>query len=240
MGGNRSKSPRFPDTRWSVIGRAEASDDMVREQAIAELLAIYTPALQRFLVASRRVPPDLAKDLVHDFVADKVLGRKLLHHVDQAKGKFRNYLLKAFNNFVTTKLKREYTARAMASGADVSVVEDPTSHRYTDQFDWEWVQQVVRDALDLMKADCIDRGRSDLWDIFSFRVVEPLLNAGDALDYGEVVKRLHIQTPREAMNLLATAKRCFLRHLRTAIGRYVHGSDRVDIEIADLRAIVGR
>jgi hypothetical protein len=50
---------------------------------------------------------------------------------------------------------------------------------------------------------------------------------------------LDIQTPREAMNLLANAKRSFLKHLRAAVGRYARTEEEIDAEIADLRKILG-
>jgi hypothetical protein len=99
----------LPPTRWSLVGRAAASDEQTRGAALSELLVVYMPCLRAFLVQSRRVPADLADDLL-----------------------------------------------------------------------------------------------------------------------------------REAMNLLANAKRCFHKHLRTAVGRYVGDESGIDAEIADLHRIVSR
>lgn len=237
---DHKKPSRFPDTRWSLVGRAAGSDDLARQQALAELLVIYTPALRAFLVEGRRVPADLTDDLLHDFILDKILARKLVHHATQGKGKFRNYVLKALNNYVTTKLKREYKIRAMALEIDESTIVDPTSLQIANRFDIEWVQQLVRDTLHLMELDCRERKRVDLWEIFYLRVVDPMLNDTEPADYEQLVKRFNIQTPRQAMNLLGTAKRCFNRHLRVAVGRYVSDENRIDEEIVDLREILGR
>ena len=240
MSFDRKKPSRFPETRWSLVGRAAASDELTRQQALAELLVAYLPGLRAFLVEARRVPADLADDLLHDFVADKFLARKLVHHADQGKGKFRNFILKALNNFVTTRLKREYAARALAAGVDGSVLATLASCQCDERFEQEWVQQVVRDALELMEADCRERGRSDLWEVFRLRVVDPVLHGAAPADYEQIVARLDVQTPRQAINLLANAKRCFVKHLRAAVGSYVHDEAQIDEEIADLRRIVGR
>jgi hypothetical protein len=101
------------------------------------------------------------------------------------------------------------------------------------------VQQVVRDALQMMEADCKARGRSDLWEMFRWRVVDPMLRDAEPIDYGAIVQRLGIGTPRQAMNLLATAKRAFMGHLREAVGKYVK-PNAIDGEIDDLRQIVDR
>jgi hypothetical protein len=240
MSHDRKNRSRFPDTRWSLIGQAKASDDLARHKALAELLILYTPALRTFLIKSRRAPTDLVDDLVHDFVAEKILGQKLVDHADQAKGKFRNLLLKALTNFVTTKMKREYATRARATEIDIDTIQEVASQQDIDQFNKEWVQQVVHDALGLMQADCKERNRTDLWEIFCLRIVDPMLHEKEPVTYEEIVRRYEIQTPRQAINLLVTAKRCFSRHLRTAVGRYVHKEEGIDIEITCLREIVGR
>jgi DNA-directed RNA polymerase specialized sigma24 family protein len=236
----RMKPSRFPETRWSLVGRAAASDAATRQEALAELLAAYSPALRTFLIEVRRLSPDLADDLVQEFIADKILARNILHHADRGRGKFRNFVLKALNNFTSTKLRREYAPRAVAAGLDVFALAAPADPSARDRFEQEWVQQVVRDALQLMEADCSRRGRGDLWDIFCLRVVHPMLHDAEPADYETIVRRLGIETPRQAMNLLATAKRCFEKHLRFAVGRYAGRKDQIDEEIADLREIAGR
>lgn len=240
MSPEHKKPSRFPETRWSLVGRAAASDELTRQQALSELLVRYVPGLRAFLVETRRVPADLADDLLHDFVADKVLAAKLVRKADQGRGKFRNFVLKSLSNFVTTRLRREYAARAMAAGLDEGRIASLSARRETDRFEQEWVQQVVRDAVQLMQADCHDRARSDLWEIFRLRIVEPMLHDAEPAEYDQIVRRLGIRTPRQAINLLASAKRCFLRHLRSAVGNYVSGDEKIDEEISDLRRIVGR
>jgi len=241
MPGKGMKPSRFPTTRWSLIGRVSAPDEKTRQQALTELLILYSPGLRSFLVEMRRLPPDLVDDLLQDFVADKILARNLVQHAVQGRGKFRNFLLKALNNFVSTKLKRPpYAARARAKGLDESVLAVLADKPARDRFEQKWVEQVVRDALRLMEADCKNRGRSDLWKIFRLRVVDPLLHDAEPADYERIVQELGLRAPRQAMNLLANAKRCFIKHLRSAVGRYVHDPAQIDEEIADLLRIVAR
>ncbi|MBD3291827.1 MAG: hypothetical protein GF393_02820 [Armatimonadia bacterium] len=236
----RKKPSRFPETRWSLVGRAAASDEMVRRQALADLLTVYMPGLRAFLVEARRIPTDLADDMLHGFVADKILGAQLVRHADQGRGKFRNFVLKSLNNYVTTRLRKESAARAATIGLDEALLHSCSEESGSDQFDKEWVQQVVRNAIQLMERECRDRGRSDLWEVFRLRVVEPILYDKDPIDYGTLVDRFELETPRQAMNLLASAKRCFNHHLRSAVGRYITEEAEIDHEIADLRRIAAR
>jgi hypothetical protein len=46
MSYNRRKPSRCPDTRRSLVGRVAASDELTRQQALAELLVTYAPALR--------------------------------------------------------------------------------------------------------------------------------------------------------------------------------------------------
>jgi RNA polymerase sigma-70 factor (ECF subfamily) len=232
--------PRFPDTRWSLVGRAANPDEPTRRQALAELLAAYRPGLQAFLVETRRLPADLAEDLLHDFIADKVLSLKLVHHADQGRGRFRSFLVRSLNNFVTSRLNREYAIRAKTAGLEEAETTASPPDAGTDCFEREWVKQVVRDALERMEADCRADNRADLWEIFRMRVVEPMIHDTEPVDYEHIVTRFGIQSPRQAMNLLASAKRRFVPHLRAAVGRYVANAEAIDDEIADLRKIVGR
>lgn len=231
-------SNRFPDTRWSLVGRAESADEAERQGALTELLLAYTPALKEFLSASRRVPPDLVEDLVHDFIVDKILARKILHHADQGKGKFRNLVMKALSNFASSRLRRLRPEWVSANGLDLSEIVDGTSQQEVARFDRVWVEQIVRGTLAVMKAECEQDGRTDIWEMFYARVVAPMLYGDEPTEYGALAARLRLESPRQAINLLATGKRSFLRHLRTSVGHYVEGDEQIEREISDLQEIV--
>lgn len=234
------KAQRFPDTRWSLVGRADSLDEAERHSALSELLSAYTPALREFLAASRRIPPDLVEDLVHDFIVDKIFARKLLHHADHSKGKFRNLVMKALSNFASSRLRRLRPEWVTANGLDLSEVMDGSSQPEVERFDKVWVEGVVHETLEVMRKECDEDGRPDIWEMFFGRIVAPMLYGDEPVEYGLLVERLRLESPRQAINLLATGKRSFLRHLRTAVARYVEGDERIEREIADLQAIVNR
>lgn len=234
------KTSRFPETHWSLVGRAASSEEEGRAEAVAELLEIYRPALRAFLVETRRIPPQLADDLLHDFVADRILARRILEKVDSDRGRFRNFIVKSLSNHASTRLQKVRTREAKTFELDETLLEVSASRQDTDRFDQEWVRSLVGDALGLMEEDCRARDRMDLWELLHLRVVAPILDDAEPVEYDQIVARFELESPRQAINLLATAKRAFLRHLRVAVGRYVEGETRVDEEIADLRAIVGR
>lgn len=240
MPGEYKKSMRFPHTRWSMVGRASMSDQATREEAMTELLVAYLPGLRAFLVETRRIPEDLAADLLHTFITDKILVAKLVTRADPKRGRFRNFVLKSLNNFIADKLRREYAIRAASAGLDDEFIDSIAAKPEADQFDQQWVKQVVEDTIRIMEVDCRERERDDLWRIFDLRIVGPFLRHEDPLPYDELVRAMDLGTPRQAINLLATAKRSFMRHLNTAIAKYVDSEDQIEGELAELRLIIGR
>lgn len=205
---------------------------------MAALLDIYLPALRTFLIESRHISLEQADDLLQEFVLSKLLTRKLFKHVDRSKGRFRSYIVKSLSNFVNTKIRSETSFRTVTI-LDETIDCVSEERNAIDEFDRQWVRQVVLDALQLMEADCRAKRREDLWEIFQARVAEPLLSGSSAKSYTDLVERYQIKTPRQAINLLVTAKRCFTRNLRKAISRYVRDESEIDEEIKDLLRIVG-
>lgn len=239
MNGGTKKS-RFPETQWSLVGRATQSDDAEREAAVSRLLTIYRPALRAFLVETRRIPDAMADDILHDFVADRILAKRILERVDSNRGRFRNFMVKSLSNFASTAMSREAVRSGPTIELDDTALFDAATRQDTDRFDQAWVRSLVSDALELMEQECTTSGRTDMWEVFVARAVDPILHGHEPVEYHELVERFGLKTPRQAINLLATGKRAFIRHLRVAVGRYVEGDDRVDQEITDLKAIVSR
>ena len=231
------KPSRFPNTQWSLVGRASALDDATRSAAIDAVLRTYRPGLLRFLIEARRLPRDAADDLLQDFITEKILTKHLLRFADRNRGKFRNFLLISLNHFVTSRMRRQKMKTVDLDHAD-GVAADPEEGLQC--FEREWVNQVIRSALTLMQTECMKQRRPDLWEIFRLRVAEPALHGAEPADYANLIARFNLSSPRQAINLLASSKRVFTRHLRAAIGQYVPADGDIDEEIADLRKICVR
>jgi len=176
---------------------------------------------------------------LQDFITDKILARRILDRADPERGRFRNFLAKSLSRYALTKLGKENKQQERSVNIELADLE-ASSHQDTDCFDQEWIRVVVGDALALMEEDCRERGREDLWTILRLRAIDPILQGVEPVSYDRVVAELDLATPREAINLLVTAKRCFVRNLRTAVGRYVADPEQVEREIADLREIIWR
>jgi hypothetical protein len=74
-----------------------------------------------------------------------------------------------------------------------------------------------------------------MWDIFVGRCLEPNMADENPIPYDQFIRRHGLDSPSNAFNLLHSAKRTFLRHLREVVSEYAGTSDEVDEELAYLR-----
>lgn len=254
MAGDRTKQSRragkdskpdgvFPATRWSLVERACARPDRAATEALNELLRVYCPVLKKHLVRGMRFTPHSADDFVQNFVAQKIMGKNALASASVARGRFRVFLLKTFNNFVISELRRGL-ARKRAALQDEAISLDETPDlaaagaRFQHALDLEWARQTMAVAIGRMKKECADKGRGDLWEVFSCRVLEPALEHAPLPSYETLVRRFGFQSPSQASNLLITAKRMFRRALAETVRDTVADESQVEEEIRELKAIL--
>jgi RNA polymerase sigma-70 factor (ECF subfamily) len=232
---------RFPTTSWSLVALA-GQDDEARREALGQLLARYMPALRAHLVQGKGLAPDRADDLIQDFVTAKILERDLISRADHQRGKFRTFLLTALDRFLLNQLrdlgakKRSASAAAEPLGErDGRLAAGPGP---SDAFDVAWARSMLSEALGRMRAHCEASDRMDVWDVFECRVLGPILEGTEAPDYRELVRRFGLQSPSQASNLLATAKRTFARTLRSVVAEYAGSEEEIEEELGQLREIL--
>ena len=164
---------------------------------------------------------------------------------DQQLGKFRTLLLTALDRFVKNQFRNEHAKkRAPSEGAMVAFDEQhqglPAGQRPSDAFDLAWARGVVAEALCQMQAECEALDRQDLWGVFQCRVVGPILDGAPPVDYKQLVERFGFQSPTQASNALTTAKRMYIRALRSAVGQYTQDEQEIESEIKELKEILAR
>jgi RNA polymerase sigma-70 factor (ECF subfamily) len=233
----------FPNTQWSLVARACAVPDQAASHALNELLRMYCPVLKKHLVRDMNFTPHSADDIVQDFVAQKILEKNALASADADKGRFRVFLLKTFNNFVVSEIRKGRArkrsphnehAHSLDETPDLAVTHPPLHQT----LDLEWARQIMALAIERMKQECAGKARADLWDIFSCRVLAPALEQAPLPSYEELVHRFGFQSPTQASNLLITAKRMFRRALADTVRDTVADESQVEEEIRDLKAIL--
>jgi RNA polymerase sigma factor (sigma-70 family) len=109
---DRSAAPDhagFDATRWSVVMEAAQSRAEGATEALARLCERYWSPLYTF-ARHRGFSPEDAQDLVQGFF-EHLIERHALGAVDQAKGRFRSFLLASFQNFAAMESRRADTEK---------------------------------------------------------------------------------------------------------------------------------
>jgi RNA polymerase sigma factor (sigma-70 family) len=171
----------FLTTRWTRVCLAkEESDDGRR--ALSDLCEAYYEPVVAFLRSELR-DAAAARDLSHSFFAEILNGGRI-QSADQARGRFRSYLLGAVKHFAANR--REAAGRMRRGGGiapatldDAEVASVPDAALSPDAaFERQWALTVLARALESMEKEFAAAGRADF-----FRNVRSLLT-GDA-DHGE-------------------------------------------------------
>ncbi|MBN2475456.1 MAG: hypothetical protein JXB62_12670 [Pirellulales bacterium] len=235
----------FPSTRWSLVAQAGLEDSQARREALQQLLERYVPALRAHLVQQKRLPAEKADDLVQEFVTGKILEKDLIARADQRLGKLRTFLLTALDRFVKNQLRDERAKkRAPTDGAILSFDDRygglPGGQQPSQIFDVAWAHGVIGEALDQMRQECEVSDRLEVWGVFECRVVKPILEGAEPVDYDQLVARFGFRSPTQASNILTTAKRMYARALRAAVGQYAESQQEIESELRELREILAQ
>jgi RNA polymerase sigma-70 factor (ECF subfamily) len=230
----------FPTrTHWTLVRQAGAEDGVSRRIALEELLRRYRPALKKFLVLGRRVQEEEAEELLQEFLVGKVLEKQLIGRAHESKGRFRDFIVTALKRFHIDKIR--HAARLKKKESPMAEGFDPPAGGEEPDavLDVAWARQVIAQAIERMKQECLAKSRTDIWGVFESQVLSPLLHDGPSESYGQLVSRLGLESPGKAHAVLATGKRMFKRNLHEVIGEYELSEQDVEGEIADLRQILG-
>lgn len=229
-------------TRWSLISLARQADPDVRKQALEALLQRYRSVLIAHLIRTRRCPPQHAEDLVHDFVADKILEKQFLQHADRTRGKFRSLLFRSLENFSATALKKEQrdNVAQVSLTADDDNPIDVADSVASDAFDIDWARRVLAEAVERMRAQCQSDARAWLWPVFDGRILGPTFRNEPPLPYEQLVARFGFESPKQASHALVTVKRQFQKLLEGVVSEYLVEADDLAAELADLGRILAQ
>jgi hypothetical protein len=240
MSSDSSASSIFPRTDWAELGPA-ATTDAAR---LDRLIRLYWTPLRIFLVASFPSLKDQADVLLQEFAEDKILKTGWLQRADPERGQFRDFLKTSLRNFVLDRLSRAEVKHAPMS-LDELEVDLPAPQETVEAFDLTWVRTVLAETLCRMEADCKDPvteqpRRTQIWEMFRIRLLEPLFNDAPQVPYDQLIEHFGLKSPTDASNMLLSAKRMFKTHLTRVIKEYAEADAATAEEIRALEEFVGR
>lgn len=211
-----------------------------------ELVSRYYRALLAHVRFKFGVTEEQGRDLLQGFAERKILARKLLRSADAERGRFRTFLLNAFDNYVVDDFRSRRAAVRCPPGGFVSTEElleathDHSPGAGPDPFDREWALTVILEAERLTREFYEGKGRTDTWGVFRDGFLQPLLEGTTHPGAERLAQRHGLDSAMQASNAIVTAKRQFSKILRGVVGQYVRTEAEIDAELrALMRAFAG-
>ena len=229
----------FRTTHWSVVLLARRDDTVRAESALAELCRAYWYPLYAYARRLGRSPED-AQDLTQEFFA-RLIGKRWLDRADQARGRFRSFLLAAFKHFLADEWDHD---RAFKRGGGQTLLAldgldaeeryrlEPTDIATPEAiYDRRWALTVLDQALARLEAEQRTDGQADRFEAVKDCLLgEPgdatLAELGARFGLTEAAMKSSVRRLRDRYRAL----------LREEIAQTVDGPEGVDEELCSLLA----
>jgi RNA polymerase sigma-70 factor (ECF subfamily) len=229
----------FSTTHWSVVLAAGRTQSPEVSEALDRLCRAYWPPLYSY-VRRKGHGPDDAQDLVQEFFA-RFLEHKYVRFADRSRGRFRTFLLSAFQHFLVNEWKHANRRKRGGGSRPVSIDAQDTENFFLAEladnrspdkaFERRWALTLLGRVLDQLQAEFVSDERGHLFDELKGFL------SGSACDssYAELGGRLGMTEG----NLKVTVHRLRRRYrelLRREISMTVNDPELIDDEIRQLRA----
>jgi len=165
----------FPDTRWSVIQRAQGALDDEARAAFDELCGAYWYPLFAYL-RRKGSGPEAAADLVQGLFVS-LLERQSLDRLEREGARFRTWLLTALRNHAHDARARELADKRGGGRAHFPLDLEDAEGRYAAEpaelvdpaalFERAWAVEVLARGRARLAAEYRDSGRSSTFDLLA-------------------------------------------------------------------------
>ena len=237
----------FPTTDWGLFVDIRGGSPAAKQAALEILARRYWKPVFRFLQFTGK-DEESAKDLTQAFFAEWI-ETNAFAKADEQKGRFRSFMLASLKRFAANEHRADQAQKRRPQAGLLSLDElmddpdisfEPADVRTPDlAFDRAWAAEVVGRGLKHLEAECRNKGQVAHFDIFSRRLIQPILHGQEAPSMADLGK-VHGLTEKQAGNLLETAKRTYRRLLEEEVRLYAASDSEVSEEVRDIFAILNQ
>lgn len=218
----------FESTIWSDVLHAREKSDPDRRAALDRLCRAYWAPLSAWLLR-RGTSREDAEDAVQGFLA-YFLEKSLVDRADPDRGRFRNYLLKSFEHWLSNERRIAGAVKRGGGKGPLPLEVDPAGRESPeDAYNRSWAVTVLRRAQDLLRADFESRGMGSHY----LAVCAHLSGTGDRPSYEDLASRLGCSVA-DVGALLHAARRRLRDFVRSVLRETVDTEQDVDPEVNDL------
>ena len=225
----------FQPTHWTLILAAAQSQAPGASSALAQLCQLYWYPLYAFARHRGQAPED-AQDLTQGFFL-QLLEHRMLAAADQRKGKFRSFLLAAFQHYLSDQADR---ARCLKRGGGCEFIplglesaegryqREPAGTALTAEqlFDARWAMVLLGRAKMLLSQEYEVEGRTAI-----FQALKPFLESSAPTPKYEAAANALSLGLGTAKTLIHRLRKRYTAILRQEIARTVSDPGEVEAEI---------
>ena len=237
----------FQTTRWSGIRDAGTLDEQRRKLSVDNLIGKYWKPVYCYL-RRKGYKNEIAKDLTQGFFHEVVLGRELIQQADQAKGRFRTFLLTALDRYVTSVYRKETAKKRLPKHGMIQLETAILSNIPKEQlqeppeqvFNYAWASNLLDQVLVEVREEYCNTGMETHWEVFRIKVLDPILEDAEAPSFAEICRKYSIESESRASNMIITVKRRFGVVLRRCLRQFVQSDSDVEDEYSQLIEILSQ
>lgn len=162
----------FATTHWSVVLAAGAHGSRQALDALESLCRTYWHPLYVY-VRRRGYGPDDAQDLTQQFFA-LFLKNESFSLADPARGRFRTFLLKSVQHFLSDEWKREHRIKRGGDAVRIPLDRHLAEERYRAElaeeltperaYERRWAMTLLEQVLGALRAEYVRAGKSRLFE----------------------------------------------------------------------------
>ena len=234
-----TRLPLFATTRWSLVAAAGTGGS---GDALEELCRLYWFPIYAVIRKSGKSGDD-AKDLTQGFF-EKLLEKQWLDIADDARGRFRSFLLTALKRYLANEWHRE-NASKRGGGRELIPLDAELAERLYSRegehsrtpdelFDRRWALAMLDAAISRLESEYRDAGRSDEF----VRLMPSLTASRGETDYA-VLARESASTEGATRVAVHRMRKRFRVLVREEVARTVVNDSEVDEEMAALMRALG-
>lgn len=228
--------PMFPDTPWTLVAAATLNGDSSGKRALESLCQAYWPAVVNFL-RGRGLCMEEAEDLAQDFFSALVESR-LWHRADQARGRFRSFLLGALMRTLSKHVRYQQAAKrgknalliALEELADQGIELPADDEHERLSFDRAWAERVLERAMERLADEWDDQN-----ELFMLQRFLPM--GEDAPAYEAAAKELGCTLAALKLRVYRFRQR-FREHIESEVARTVSEPLEVAEELRYLERVL--
>lgn len=232
--------PTF-DRDWDLVRDAgDPASPTCRESRDAVTVRYYGAIFAYVRQTGRQ--PEEARELTQGFIADVLLGRDLLARVDTSRGQFCTLLMHAVRNYVNDRYRHDHAAKRHPGDQRLFALEqiapgfEPGSDSPHPEaaFHRAWIRRLIDSAAEALRKEQMEKDAEWAWDVFSRRVLLPMLNGQAPTPYDQLMDRWKLSSPAQVSNTIVRMRHAFVRHLLASVGASVDSPETAREELRRL------